>query len=55
MSPKANGLDNIHHNNLKECLNKEVKAKKGSSKRTKEGKGSHETNKRLSTQICCKM
>jgi hypothetical protein len=52
MSPKANGLDNIHHNNLKECLNKEVKAKKGGLKRTKVA---NETNKRLSTQICCKM
>jgi hypothetical protein len=28
MPPKSNGLDNIHDNNLKECLNKEVKAKK---------------------------
>jgi hypothetical protein len=27
ISPKANELDNIHENNLKECLNKEVRAK----------------------------
>jgi hypothetical protein len=38
MSPKANGLDNIHENNLKECLNKEVKAKKEAQKKQKKAK-----------------
>jgi len=38
VSPKANGLDNIHENNLKECLNKEVKAKKEAQKKQKKAK-----------------
>jgi hypothetical protein len=38
MSPKANGVDNIHDNNLKEFLNKEVKAKKEAQKEQKKAK-----------------
>jgi hypothetical protein len=28
LSPKANGLDNVHEKNLKEYLNKEIKVEK---------------------------
>ncbi len=51
MSPKANGVDNIHDNNLKEFFNKEVKAEKEARKEQKKAKVNHETNKRLGAQI----
>jgi hypothetical protein len=35
LSPKTNGLDNVHEKNLKEYLNKEIKAEKEVQKEQK--------------------